>query len=88
METYLRESRVVLSLNIWREEERKEEKRTKYSSQEVKGTQEGGPRPWTAEFRVEGGVCQSHSLTSRNRGMLGEPGGLVHSDMLNRHSLV
>lgn len=44
-----------------------------------------GKSPWAGKFRVRGWVCQPYPVTGRDWGMLGEPGGQLHSDMLNRH---
>lgn len=41
--------------------------------------------PWAGTFTVGGRVCQSSPVTGRDCGMLGEPGGLVCFDLLNRH---
>lgn len=44
-----------------------------------------GESLWAEEGSIEGGVYQPYPVTGGNSGMLGEPGGLVYLNMLNRH---
>lgn len=44
---------------------------------------EGQPSLCDEEFKVGDRVCQSDPITGRDCGMLGEPGGQVHSDILS-----
>lgn len=39
------------------------------------------PRPWAVKLRIEGKLCQPFPVAARNRGMQGESGSQVCSDV-------